>query len=290
MQQPQEQITSDTCVGVGLRHPHYRDALEGQCPIQFVEVHAENFYMDGGPALSLLHAVRERFDVSIHATSLGLGAVSHIPDVEIQRLRRLVDAIDPFLVSDHACFSWSDHSGGLQHGGDLLPIAHNETMLDCFAANVDSVQQILGRRLLIENLSAYLSWPDSTMTEFEFLQRVCQRTGAGLLLDVNNIFVNAVNSGGADPLAEVQRIVAGIDAGYVGEVHLAGSTPQPEGALLIDDHGAEVPGPVWRAYEQLLSTLGTVPTLVEWDTNLPAWPVLAGQAEQARLMMSRCCG
>ncbi|MBN7795865.1 DUF692 domain-containing protein [Parahaliea mediterranea] len=285
MQEPQGQDTRDAGVGVGLRHPHYRDALERQAPIQFVEVHAENFYMDGGPALSVLHAARERFDVSIHATSLGLGAETRVPEPEIRRLARLVEAIDPILVSDHACFSWSGQGAALLHGGDLLPIAHNPRVLEQFSANVDRVQQALGRQLLVENLSAYLSCPDSTMSELEFLHRMCQRTGAGLLLDVNNVFVNAVNSGGADPLADVQGVIAGIDGDLVGEIHLAGSTPQADGDLLIDDHGAEVPEPVWRAYEHLLAALGPKPTLIEWDTNLPSWSTLVGQARLVRQRM-----
>ncbi|WP_206046885.1 DUF692 domain-containing protein [Mangrovimicrobium sediminis] len=274
----------EPAVGVGLRHPHYKDALSQPPALQFVEVHAENFYMDGGPALSLLHEVRQRFDVSIHATSLGLGGEQAPPATELRRLCRLVDAIDPILVSDHACFAWHGTDGQRLHAGDLLPIAYNDHALEQFCANVDSVQQVLGRQLLVENLSAYLNWPDSTMGEFEFLQRMCERTGAGLLLDLNNIFVNAVNAG-LEPQLEVIRVIASLDARHIGEVHLAGSTPQPEGDLLIDDHGTEVPEPVWRGYEQLLAVLGPKPTLVEWDTQLPTWQVLLEQAQRARRLL-----
>lgn len=283
MQETREPARPGT--GIGLRHPHYRDALEADASISFVEVHAENFYMEGGPALSLLESVREHVDVSIHATSLGLGAETTLPEPEIRRLVRLVELINPILVSDHACFSWAESGDQLLHGGDLLPIAYNDVTLERFCANVDRVQQALGRQLLVENLSAYLSWPDTTMTEFEFLQRMCLRTGAGLLLDVNNLYVNAVNTGAIDPLVELDRVIAGIDAALVGEIHLAGSTPQPRGAMLIDDHGTEVSHTVWRAYEQLLARSGARPTLIEWDTNLPDWQTLVGQAALADELM-----
>jgi len=277
-----ESAGRNTLFGVGLRHPHYRDVLNCSEAIDFVEVHAENFYMEGGMALALLQEVRAQLEVSVHATSLGLGTMANVPDAEIQKLKRLVDLINPVFVSDHAAFSWSPGSGQLMHAGDLLPLAYNQQVVEQFSSNVDRVQQTLGRRLLIENLAAYIALPGSSMTEFEFLQTVSERTGCGLLVDINNIYVNAVNSGVLNPLAETQGIIDGIDAGKVQQLHLAGNTPASPGQPLIDDHGRAVSAPVWEAYRHTVTRMGRIPTLVEWDNNIPEWIDLLQEARKAR--------
>ncbi len=276
-------------VGVGLRDKHYGDMSRICSSVDFVEVHAENFFVEGGPALYLLERVRERVPVSLHATSLGLGGDS-LTSTDLDDLERLVNRISPILVSDHACFSWTRHGSVLIHGGDLLPLAFNGHALDALCMNVDSVQQRLGRQLLIENLSSYLTPPGTTMREFEFLQKMCERTGAGLLLDINNLYVNAINRNESSPLTAVQAILDGITGKLVQEFHLAGSSPRQKGALLVDYHGAEVPEAVWKAYRYAISTIGVRPTLVEWDTQLPVCEVLLDQANKAGNEMEMCNG
>lgn len=285
MNNPHIELGHDGFVGVGLRHPHYTEVMEQRGIIQFVEVHAENFYAEGGLALSLLHDVRANLDVSIHATSLGLGSLSNTPQSEIAKLKHLVDAINPIFVSDHAAFSWANSKGGLLHSGDLLPIAYNEKVLNPFSANVERVQQTLGRRLLIENVSSYLTWPDSSMQEFEFLQAVCERTGSGLLLDINNIYVNAVNTGTTTPLDDTKKIIDSIDPDRVEQIHLAGSTTPVKGMPLIDDHGTAVSEQVWQAYRHALVKIQPKPTLIEWDSNIPSWTTLIQQATEARQLI-----
>lgn len=282
-------VDSKKPVGVGLRDPHYKEILNGSASVDFVEVHAENFFVDGGPARAILKQVRQQFGLSLHATSLGLGARTPILKQDLVQLKELVSWTDPLFVSDHASFSWIRDGKGFLHGGDLLPIPFNDRALDYLSANVDRVQQTLGRRLLVENISSYLALPDSTLREFDFLQSLCVRTGAGLLLDINNIYVNTVNSGVLNPVAASEAIVADIDGDWVGEIHLAGSSIPEDGHAMIDDHGAEVSEAVWQVYRYVLSRMGAKPTLVEWDTQLPALEVLVHQAELARTAMESCC-
>ena len=271
-------------VGIGLRDSHYDAVFDQLDRIDFVEVHAENFYVEGGPARALLHALREQVDISVHATSLGLGGECPPPRAELQRLRKLVDEVQPMLVSEHACFTWGELDRGVFHSGDLLPIAYDERTLARFARHVDTVQQYLGHQLLIENISAYLHWPESRMREFEFLQRLCLRTGAELLVDINNIYVNAVNAGEDTPLPMIRRILAEIDPCWIGELHLAGASQPRAGELMVDDHGDEVSEVVWAAYAHVLPSLDSVPTLIEWDTQLPPLERLLAQVDRARAM------
>ncbi len=271
-------------VGVGLRHEHYDDVLSEPTEIDFVEVHAENFYADGGLALELLDEVRNIYDVSIHATSLGLGSFAPIDNKAIQAFKRLVDRVNPILVSDHACFTWTEDGSALQHSGDLLPIVFNRKGMEFFSENVDRVQQAIGRKILIENLSSYLELPGHTLTEFEFLQEVCVRAGSGILLDINNIFVNQVNLKTKNRGGVMMEIIDTLDADLVGEIHLAGCTVPLDGELMIDDHGQPVQGLVWQVFRKVVETFGAKPTLIEWDSNIPSWSVLVGEADKAKVV------
>ena len=273
--------------GIGLRHPHCAQVLDALPPLGFVEVHSENFFADGGAALQVLHAARAHYAVSLHGVGLALGSAAGVDPWHLDRLARLVARIDPVRVSDHACFARAAMvpGGAVLHGNDLLPIAFNDASLDILCANVARVQDRLQRPVLVENLSAYLSFSDDAIPEPEFLAALCRRSGCGLLLDVNNLMVNALNAQVADPLAHCQAFVDALPVGSVGEIHLAGYC-EADG-IVIDDHGSRVRPDVWRVFAHALQRFGSVPTLVEWDTALPALEVLLGEAEQASALLAR---
>ena len=267
--------------GIGLRQPHY-DALLRQRPaLGFVEVHSENFFADGGAALSVLQAVRDCWPVSLHGVGLSLGSAAGLDDGHLQRLARLVERIEPQRVSDHASFARAprQHGAPMLHANDLLPVAFTDAALDIMVANVQRVQERLRRPILVENLSAYLHWVDDTMAEPEFFNSLTRRSGCGLLLDLNNLVVNALNDG-VDAVVAACRWVDAIDAGSVGEIHLAGY--HDGGDIVIDDHGSCVHDDVWQVYRHALRRLGPRPTLVEWDSALPPLAVLLGEADKAR--------
>lgn len=267
--------------GIGLRQPHYAELLERRPPLGFVEVHSENFFAEGGAALAVLHEARERYDVSLHGVGLALGSACGIDPWHLDRLERLVQRIEPLRVSDHACFARAPAApGGTPlHANDLLPIAFTPQSLAILGANVSHVQDRLKRTLLVENLSAYLSFDDDRIGEAEFFAALCARTGCGMLLDVNNLMVNALNAGAPDPVSTCRDFIDRLPRGIVGEVHLAGYCRTPD--LVIDDHGSRVRPEVWTVYDHALRRFGAVPTLVEWDTDVPALDVLLGEAQQA---------
>ena len=273
--------------GIGLRQPHYAQVIEDPPAVGFVEVHAENFYADGGASLAVLHEARERFPVSLHGVGLALGSAHGVDPWHLDRLDRLVRRIDPVLVSDHACFARAplQVGGSVVHANDLLPVAFTEASLSILCDNVSRVQDRLQRTLLVENLSAYLTFDDNTLTEPEFLAALCRRTGCGLLLDVNNLTVNALNERVADPLAHGCAFVDALPRDIVGEIHLAGYCETPD--IVIDDHGSVVRPAVWSLYEYALQRFGALPTLVEWDTDVPPLHVLLGQAQQATERLAR---
>ena len=273
--------------GIGLRHPHYKRVVEEQPAVGFVEVHSENFYADGGAALAVLDAAREHYPVSLHGVGLALGSAVGVDAWHLDRLERLVQRIAPVRVSDHACFARAPtrDAGPVLHASDLLPIAHNEASLTLLADNVSRVQDRLRRPLLIENLSAYLSFDDNTLAEAEFLASLCQRSGCSLLLDVNNLMVNALNERVPNPLAHGRAFIDALPAGVVGEIHLAGYCETPD--IVIDDHGSLVRPDVWALYEHALQRFGAVPTLIEWDTDVPPLEVLLGEAQQATDRLAR---
>jgi uncharacterized protein len=277
--------------GIGLRQPHYAELFAGQSgappPLGFVEVHSENFFADGGAALAVLHQARELYPVSLHGVGLALGSAAGLDPWHLDRLERLVRRIEPVRVSDHACFARAALLPGqaVVHANDLLPIAFTCDALAIMAANVTQVQERLRRTVLVENLSSYVSFADDSMSEPAFFAQLCRATGCAMLLDVNNIMVNALNAGAADPLAACCAFVDALPLGIVGEIHLAGYQQTED--IVIDDHGSRVRPDVWRVYEHALKRFGAVPTLVEWDTDLPTLGVLLGEAEHASALMAQ---
>ena len=275
--------------GIGLRQPHYQPLLAEPPALAFVEVHSENFFAEGGAALGVLAAARAIWPVSLHGVGLSLGSAAGVDAWHLDRLSALADRFEPVRISDHASFARAPRSsrGAVVHGNDLLPLAFTDAALDVLATNVQRVQDRLKRPILVENLSAYLHWADDRIAEPDFFVRLTRRTGCGLLLDVNNLVVNALNEHGADEAAAVAtacRWVDAIDADSVGEIHLAGY--DDSGTLVIDDHGSRVHAPVWAVFEHALRRLGPRPTLVEWDTALPAPAVLLEEAARAEALMA----
>ena len=288
---PAERSAQALRAGIGLRHPHCAELLATLPPLGFVEVHSENYFADGGAALQLLHAVREHYPVSLHGVGLALGSAAGVDGWHLDRLATLVRRTDPARVSDHACFARAAVTAGaaVLHGNDLLPLSFNAASLNILCDNVARVQDRLRRRMLVENLSAYLSFDDDVMPEPDFLSALCARSGCGLLLDVNNLMVNALNVGAADPLAHCCAFVDALPLGIVGEIHLAGHCVVDQvgsAPLVIDDHGSRVRPDVWRVYAHALQRFGAVPTLVEWDTDLPPLAVLLDEADQASLLLA----
>ncbi|MFD2166366.1 DUF692 family multinuclear iron-containing protein [Thalassotalea euphylliae] len=269
-------------VGVGLRDAHYQDALTSSFSVDFVEIHAENFFAPGGITQALLADIIDKFSVSLHATSLGLGSIEPVPASHLERFKSLVDQINPILVSDHACFSWGQINDVTVHAGDLLPVPFNDESIALMQLNTSRIENAIGRKVLIENLSAYLTPPNSTLSEMGFLKRLHEATGNQLLLDLNNLMVNAVNSKAAEPLATALQWLEEIPASAVGEIHLAGCSPIGETGVMIDDHSQPVSDEVWALYSAALSRFGPVPTLIEWDMDLPSWEALCAQADTAK--------
>ena len=275
---------SAVSVGIGWRHRHYGELLEALPPLDFIEVHSENFFAEGGAALAVLRRGREHYPVSLHGVGLALGSAVGIDVWHLDQLARLVGQIEPVRVSDHACFARGQVAGQLVHAADLLPMPFNTAALDVLCANVQRVQERLKRQLLVENLSAYVSFDSSDRSETEFLNALVQRTGCELLVDVNNIYVNALNDqlAGrcADPLAACLQWIDSIAPQSVGELHLAGHINM--GDVVIDDHGSRVCEPVWQIYRHAQTRFGNAPALVEWDTDVPPLAVLLDEAALAK--------
>lgn len=271
-------------VGIGWRQPHYEALLERRPDLGFIEVHAENFFADGGATLAVLEAGRGAYPVSLHGVGLALGSAAGLDGWHLDRLARLADRVQPDWVSDHASFA---RVGSGLHAADLLPIPFDDESLALMVRHVDQVQQRLGRRMLVENISAYVGWAGGTLVEPEFFNELTRRSGCGLLLDVNNVFVNARNAGHAPDAAarEAMRWVDAIRPGSVGEIHLAGHGELPDG-FVIDDHGSRVRDEVWQVYRHALARHGPVPTLIEWDTAVPALDVLLDEAARARAVQA----
>jgi len=266
----------DLSVGIGLRQPHYREVFERRPELGFVEVHSENFFLDGGASMHALERARAAYPISLHGVGLSLGSADALAQVHLAKLKRLVDRVEPTLVSEH--LSWS--SLGTRHFNDLLPMPHTREVLALLTERVDRVQSVLKRSILIENVSAYVEFQDSDMTETALLDELARRTGCGILFDVNNLYVNAVNFG-FDPMARLAELTPVA----IGEMHLAGHTSTD--GCLIDTHGARVCSEVWALFEEACRRFGPKPTLIEWDTDLPSLDVLLGEAETAG-SISRC--
>lgn len=265
--------------GLGWRQPHYQILMEQRPALDFIEVHSENFFADGGATLVVLESGRSVYELSLHGVGLGLGSAAGLDSWHLDQLERLVRRLEPRWVSDHACFART--VGGL-HAGDLLPIRFDQASLAVMVSHVQQVQERLARPILVENISAYVSWGGDTLAEPEFFNELTRRSGCGLLLDVNNLFVNARNSGLAPAAASeaAMRWVDAVRADCVGEIHLAGHSELPD--LVLDDHGSRVRDEVWQVYEHALRRLGTLPTLIEWDTAVPALSVLLDEVDRVR--------
>ena len=262
--------------GLGLRTPHYADFIETDVPVDFVEVISENFMVDGGRPRHILRQVRQRFPVALHGVSMSIGSAHGLDRAYLARLRVLVDEVDPLFVSDH--LSWSRTPGFNSH--DLLPLPYTSEALDTVCANLHQAQEALGRAMLIENPSSYLTLAESEMTEWDFLRAVTERTGCGLLLDVNNIYVSAVNHG-FDPLA----YIAGVPMERVRQIHLAGHSRGE--TLLIDTHDQPVPSPVWALFTHVMDRAGPLAVMIERDDNIPPLPELLAELAIARHLADR---
>lgn len=272
-----DQKIDASCAGIGLRAPHYQDLLartERAGTPGFLEVHSENFFGDGGQPLQYLERFREDYALSTHGVGLSLGSTDPLDRTHLEKLKRLVDRFQPRLVSEHLC--WVGVGGRFVN--DLLPLPYTEESLAHVSARVAQVQDFLQRKILVENVSSYLEFTESTMPEWVFVNEVAKRAGCGVLLDVNNIYVNATNHG-----FDAKTFIDAIDPATVGEIHLAGF--QDTGDILIDTHGARVHEDVWALYAYAIARLGPVPTLIEWDTDLPALDVLLDEAAHANRVL-----
>ena len=274
--------------GIGLRQPHYVEIDTRRPALGFVEVHSENFFNPVAPAAAVLQGVREVYAVSLHGVGLSLGSACGIDTQHLDQLAQLVERIEPCRVSDHASFArGSLRHGTTVHANDLLPLAFTDAQLTILVDNVQRVQERLRRPLLVENLSSYLGWRDADWSEAGFFAELGRRSGCGLLLDVNNLMVNARNAKFDNPVREVCRwmdeLATLAPPDIVGEIHLAGHSQQ--GDLIVDDHSDVVSLPVWMAYTHALRRFGGVPTLIEWDTSIPALDVLLDEAAQAQALL-----
>ena len=263
-------------VGAGLKHEHEADIFAGERRVDFFEIHAENYMGAGGPPHHLLRQLRESYPLSLHGVGLSIGGAGPLDREHIRRLSGLVLAYCPALFSEH--LAWSSHDGVFLN--DLLPLPYNEATLAHVCAHIDQVQDALRMRMLLENPSTYVSFAASTMSEIEFLRAVVTRTGCGLLLDVNNVYVSSVNHG-----FDAASYIDAFPIEHVGEFHLAGFAEDrdSDGArLLIDAHGCPVSESVWRLYRRALTRASIAPTLIEWDNDVPDFSVVAQEVARAR--------
>ena len=268
-------------IGVGYKAQHYSDLMANAAPVEWLEIHAENYMGDGGRPLAQLRALSERFAISVHGVGLSIGGEGPLDRDHLDRLRHLVGWLNPASFSEH--LAWSTHDGAYLN--DLLPLPYTPGTLDRVADHIDTLQEAIGRPMLLENPSSYLAFEASTMSETDFLAEVAARTGCGLLLDVNNVFISAYNLG-----LDARSYIDAFPVQHIGELHLGGhdedagthGTP-----LLIDSHGREVADPVWSLLDYTLARSGPRPLLIEWDADVPDWPVLQAEAARAATALAR---
>lgn len=267
--------------GVGYKPQHFDALRAAPGPVGWLEIHAENYMGDGGRPLAQLRALRADFPISVHGVGLSIGGAGPLDRDHLARLKHLVDWLEPASFSEH--LAWSTHDGAFLN--DLLPLPYTDATLTRVADHIDEVQSTLGRRMLLENPSSYLAFAESTWDETEFLAELARRTGCGLLLDVNNVFISATNLGYTpDAYLDTYPFQA------VGEIHVGGHDEDTDDAgrpLLIDSHGRETVDPVWDLLGRALARTGPAPVLVEWDTDVPDWPVLRAEAERAAALLAR---
>lgn len=264
--------------GIGLRTPHYNDFLEN-CPgVAWLEVHSENYFGEGGKSLVILEQIRNDYPISLHGVSLSLGSTDDLNWQHLKKLRDLITRINPCLISEH--LSWSSIGGHYLH--DLLPLPFTEETLTHLISRIQQVQEYLRHQILIENISSYIQFETSTIPEYDFLKEVALKSGCGILLDINNIYVNSVNLG-FDP----HTYIAAIPTDLVQEIHLAGysKTMIDEKEILIDTHSETVTNEVWDLYRFAIQTLGCKPTIIEWDANIPTFDTLYFEAHRAEKIM-----
>jgi uncharacterized protein (UPF0276 family) len=271
MQQPSAPLAG---AGIGLRSPHVQQVLSARPAVPWLEVHSENYYVDGGPALAALDRIRADYPLSLHGVGMSLGGADPLDRAHLAKLARLIQRTEPALVSEHLC--WSGIDG--QHLNDLLPLPYTEEALAHVCARVTEIQDCLRREILVENVSSYLAFADSTIPEWEFVAAVARRTGCRLLCDVNNIYVNAVNHG-----FDADTYLAALPREAIAEIHLAGF--DASGPCLIDTHGAPVAPEVWALYRCALARFGPVATLIEWDADIPPLSTLLAEAATAQAML-----
>ena len=266
--------------GAGLKPEHAGDIFDGTRRVDFFEIHAENYMGSGGPPHHLLRRIRADYPLSIHGVGLSIGGTAPLDRAHLSRLKRLIGMYEPALFSEH--LAWSTHDGVFLN--DLLPLPYNDISLAHVCAHVNEVQDTIGIRMLLENPSTYVAFCASHISEVEFLLAVAQRTGCGLLLDVNNVHVSAVNHG-----SDAAAYIDAFPIQHVGQYHLAGFAEDQDSTgarLLIDDHGRPVADTVWELYRRALARGCLAPTLIEWDNNLPPFEALAAEAERARTLMA----
>lgn len=264
--------------GIGLRSVHH-EAIAARPPVGWLEAHTENYFHDGGTAVRALERARANYPLSLHGVGLGLGSTDGLDREHLERVRRAIRRFEPALVSEHACWG---HAGG-EHFNDLLPLPFTDEAVEHLASQVREAQDFLGRQLLIENVSAYVTFAHSHLTEWDFLGAVVERSGCGLLLDVNNVYVSAQNLG-----VDARAFIDGVPAAAVGEIHLAGHTESD--GVLIDTHGTHVCDDVWALYSHAIARLGARPTLVEWDTDIPPLDILVAEAARADRVLGEARG
>ena len=261
--------------GVGYKPQHFGAILADPGPVGWLEIHAENYMADGGRPLAQLRHLAERFPISVHGVGLSIGGEGPLDRDHLARLKALCDWLNPASFSEH--LAWSTHDGVFLN--DLLPLPYTPATLARVCTHVDQVQEVLGRRMLLENPSTYIAFAETSLSEVDFLTEVARRTGCGLLLDVNNVYVSGVNQN-YDPLGYIDAFPLHL----VGEVHLGGHDEDRDdlgGRLLIDSHGRDVADPVWSLYARVIGKAGPLPTLIEWDSDVPDWPVLSAEAARA---------
>jgi hypothetical protein len=266
--------------GIGLRSQHHEAILTAAPAPAWIEAHTENYFHPGGPAVRALERARSLYPLSLHGVGLGLGSADPIDRRHLERVRDAVRRYEPALVSEHAC--WGHVDG--EHFNDLLPLPYTEEAVEHLAGRVREVQDFLGRQILVENLSAYVSFASSQLGEGQFLAAVVERSGCGLLLDVNNAYVNASNLG-----LDLEAFLAALPRQAIQEIHLAGHARRRVGSreLLIDDHGSAVCDEVWELFEAVLRRFGPIPTLIEWDTDVPPLEILLAEATRADQRLER---
>jgi uncharacterized protein (UPF0276 family) len=267
------------CAGIGFRGVHHHALAAERPAVGWIEAHTENYFHEGGPAARALERARANYPLSLHGVGLGLGSADGVDRDHLAKVKRAIARFEPALVSEHAC--WGQAGG--EFFNDLLPLPYTDEAVELLARQVGEAQDFLGVRLLIENVSSYVTFEHSCLHEWEFLAAVTANSGCGLLLDVNNVYVSSQNLG-----LDARGFIDGLPLDCIGEIHLAGHARN--GAVLIDDHGSQVCDAVWQLFRYALNRFGAIPSLIEWDTNIPALATLVAESRRADLILGEARG